>query len=251
MNCDGVKELLAEGQPLTESAQRHLASCAGCSAMMQALIAPAAEPDPKHIREIQGLITTALKPVRPLPSTAKLVWSLLAVFAAFSLLAAVPVGYKGFHVLNLYERFLYYGSILACAAWFSITIAQAMIPGSKHKISPRWLILTTTLALAFLVSALFQEFDTHRFVMAGLPCLRLGCICALLSGALFWVVLRRGFFTSPVAATTTVGCFAGLAGVAVLSLHCPIENSAHIIVWHLGAMALGGLGGAAISTLRR
>jgi hypothetical protein len=43
-----------------------------------------------------------------------------------------------------------------------------------------------------------------------------------------------------------IGCFAGFAGVAVLSLHCPLQNSAHIIVWHLGAMALSALCGMTI-----
>ena len=135
--------------------------------------------------------------------------------------------------------------------WFSVTTVQEMIPGSKRKSSPRWAIAAATLSLALLVSVLFRNFDLDRFVALGIPCLRLGCICAVVAGALFWFVLRKGSFTSPVAASTTAGFFAGLAGVAVLALHCPIQNSAHIIVWHLGAMVLGGLGGAIIGTLRR
>jgi hypothetical protein len=251
MNCDGIKELLSEGQPLTGPAQHHLASCAGCRAMVEALIPPEAAPDPNHISQIQRLVTTSLKPVRPLPSNRRLVWTLLAIFAAFSLLAAIPVGYNGFHVLNGSQKFAYYGLILISAAWFSITTVQEMIPGSKHKIKPGWPILAATIALALLVSALFHDFDTDRFVSHGIPCLRLGCVCALLSGALFWIVVRKGLFMSPVAAGATVGFFAGLAGVAVLGLHCPIQNSAHIIVWHLGAMVIGGLGGAVIGALRR
>jgi hypothetical protein len=251
MNCDRVKKLLSEGQPLTGSAQDHLASCAGCRGMVQALAPPEAEPDTTRISEIQRLITASLKPVRPLPPDRKLVWSLLSLFTAFSLVAAVPVSYKGFHVLNGYQRFAYYGLIMLCAAGFSITSVQEMIPGSKHKASAKWTIVATILSLALLVSVLFHNFDLGRFVPLGIPCLRLGSVCAVVSGALSWFLFRKGFFASPVAASASVGFFAGLAGVAVLALHCPIENSAHILVWHLGAMVLGGLGGAVVGTLRR
>lgn len=219
--------------------------------MVQALTLPEAHLDRERIDQFQKLITGSLRPVRTLPSDRTLVWKLLAFFTAFSLLAAIPVGYKGFHVLNEYQRFAYYGLILLCAACFSITTVQEMIPGSKRRASPGWTIAAATLSLAVLVSVLFHNFDLDRFVALGIPCLRLGCICALAGGALSWLILRKGFFTSPVAAGVTVGFFAGLAGVAVLALHCPIQNSAHIIVWHLGPMALGGVGGAILGTLRR
>jgi hypothetical protein len=251
MNCDGINELLSQGEPLTGSAQQHLASCVGCRTMLQALTPPATQPEPQRIGQIQALIATSLTPVRPLPSNPKLVGNLLAVFIAFSLLAAIPVGYKAFHVLNGYEKFAYYGVILVCAAWFAIATVQEMIPGSKHITSPRWSILAATIVLALLVSVLFQDFEMDGFVVHGIPCLALGCVCAILSGALFWIVVRKGVFVSPLAAGAIVGFFAGLAGVAVLALHCPIQNSAHIIVWHLGAMVLAGLGGAILAITKR
>ena len=251
MNCDDIKELLSEGQPLTGSAQDHLVYCAGCRGMVEALTPPDTEPDTERISKIQNLITASLKPIGPLPSDWKLVWHLLALFTVFSLLAAIPVGYKGFRVLSAYQRFVYYGVILLCAMLFSVVTVQEMIPGSKRKASPGWTILATILALAVLVSALFKNFDLNRFVPLGIPCLRLGSISALVSGALSWFFLKRGFFPSPVTASAVVGFFAGLTGVAVLALHCPIQNSTHILVWHLGAMLVGGLGGVAVGTLRR
>ena len=107
MNCDGIKELLSAGRPLTGSAQQHLASCAGCRAMVEALTLTEAHLDRERINQFQELITASLRPVRPLPSDTTLVWNLLALFTAFSLLAAIPVGYKEFHVLNAYQRFVY------------------------------------------------------------------------------------------------------------------------------------------------
>jgi hypothetical protein len=248
MNCGEIKELLSEGRVLTREAQDHLASCAGCRAMMEALVAPAAQPDPKHLSQIQERIAASLKPVRPLPSDRILAGALLVLFTAFSLLAAIPVGYYGFHVLSAYQRLAYYALIMVCAVSLSIIVVEQMIPGSKHKVNPRWTILAIPLSLALMVSVLFHDFDLYRFVARGVPCLRLGCICALTSGVLFWFILKKGFFTSPVMAGTTAGCFAGLAGVTVLALHCPIENAAHIIVWHLGAMVFGSIVGAVVGT---
>ncbi|MBV9083923.1 MAG: DUF1109 family protein [Acidobacteriaceae bacterium] len=201
------------------------------------------------MNRLQALITMSLAPVRPLPSDRKLAWSLVVLFTAFTLITAIPVGYNGFHVLNAQQKFAYYALMLVCAACLSITIVQEMIPGSKHRISPRWTIVAAIFSLALLVSVLFHNFDLHAFVPLGIPCLRLGCLCALVSGALSWFALRRGFFASPLTASATVGSFAGLAGVAVLALHCPIQNSAHIIVWHLSVIVLGAIVGAVAGAL--
>ena len=251
MNCKELRELLSEGRLLTGSAEDHLASCAGCRAMVEALTLPEAHLDRERIDQLQALITTSLTPVRPLPSNRMLISSLLAVFAVFSLIAAIPVGYFGFHVLNTAQKFAYYTVILLCAMWFSVAMVHEMIPGSKETASPGVRILTGMLSLALVPMGLFHNFDLHRFVPLGIPCLRLGLICAVVSGALFWFVLRKGFFTSPAAAGATAGCFAGLAGVAVLALHCPILNSAHIIIWHLGAMVVAVFGGVLVGFLNR
>jgi hypothetical protein len=49
----------------------------------------------------------------------------------------------------------------------------------------------------------------------------------------------------------TGGAFAGLTGVGVLALCCPILNTPHILVWHLGvvlvAMFAGGIAGLALT----
>jgi hypothetical protein len=140
---------------------------------------------------------------------------------------------------------------LLCAAWFSIATVQEIIPGSKHRTNAIATILVPTLLLALLVSVLFHNFNLNGFVSLGIPCFRLGVVCAAISAALLCLFLRKGLFATPILAGATVGLFAGLVGIAVLALHCPIENSAHILVWHLGAMVVAGTGGAAVGDLRR
>ena len=219
--------------------------------MLQAVTMPRGDPDAQRIVQIQRLIIASLKPAQYLPSDRKLTLILLTIFVMFSVVGAVPVGYNGFRVLDLQQRFAYYGLILLCGTWFSITAVQEIIPGSRHRTSALATVLGSALSLALLVSLLFQKFDLNQFVSVGIPCLRLGVVCAALSATLFWLLLRKGFFTSPVVAGATVGSFAGLAGVAVLALHCPIENSAHTLVWHLGAMVLAAIAGAVVADVQR
>jgi hypothetical protein len=246
MNCNGIKRYLSEARPLTGSAKDHLESCAGCRAMVEALDTANDTPNTQRVARIQGLITASLEPVRPLPPDRTLISISVALFIAFSLLAAIPVGYNGLHVLSAQQRLAYYSVITACAILFSAATVQQMIPGSKRKLRPQWVVVAVLLSLTSLAVALYQNFELTQFVELGIPCLRLGCICAAVSGALSYFIVRKGFLTSPIKTSTMMGFFAGLAGVAVLALHCPIKNSAHIIVWHLGAMVLGGVGGAAV-----
>ncbi len=251
MNCEGMKKLLSEGQPVTESAGQHLESCEGCSAMLKALTQSGAQPTPERVHRIQKLLGTQRESVRPLPSDGTLTWACFAIFAVFSILGALPFGYNGFHVLNGYQKVAYFLVISITGIWLALTVVREMIPGSKRKASAWWAIAAALASLAFLATLLFHNFDLDQFVARGVPCLRLGSLCALVCAGLFWFIFRKGFFTSPVEAGASVGVFAGLAGVAVLALQCPFQNSAHIIVWHLGAMLLGGSVGALAGSLRR
>ena len=251
MNCQGIKKLLSEGQALTESARQHLESCEGCSAMLQALAPSGAQPARERIERIQELLGARREAVRPLASDGVLTGQCLAIFVAFSMLAAIPFGYNGFHVLNAYQKFAYFSVISIDAIWLALTVVREMVPGSKRKASAWWTMVAALASLALLTALLFHNFDLDRFAARGVPCLRLGSLCAIVSGGLFWFVFRKGFFTSPVEAGASIGLFAGLAGIAVLALHCSLQNSAHIIVWHLGAMLLGGSVGALAGSLRR
>jgi hypothetical protein len=45
-------------------------------------------------------------------------------------------------------------------------------------------------------------------------------------------VLRRGFAVDPRAAGLAAGSLAGLAGVAMLELHCANFEAPHVMLWH-------------------
>jgi hypothetical protein len=102
-------------------------------------------------------------------------------------------------------------------------------------------------ALVLLIIVIFKNLGTVHFVTQGIPCLRLGVISALVSGFIGWKLFQRGYLVSPRETITLYGLFAGLVGIAVLALHCPILNSLHVLVWHLGAMLIAGLMGFIIA----
>lgn len=250
MNCDRIEDCLVLGAPLSGAAAEHLRTCADCRTVVEALQPEPVLPPEERLDSIRTLLTGALRPVRPLPSDAVLVLIALALFTAFSLLAAIPVGYTGFHHLSALERLVYYTAVALCAFLFSVCLVHEIIPASRRRVQPAWIVAFCLLALVSVTLALFPNHDLARFAKLGLPCLRLGILCAIAAVLLAYPLLRKGFAAAPVRAATVLGFFAGLAGVSVLALHCGIRNFAHILVWHLGAMLIAAAGAALLAFCR-
>ncbi len=204
----------------------------------------------ERLDAIRALSPTSLRPVRPLPSNTTLTLFAVAGFVAFSALATIPVGFAGYHRLLLSQKLLYYAVIVLSAALLSASIVKEIIPGSKFRLSPGLSMALGVVSVALVALSLFPRPDFHRFTEVGLPCLELGTVIAAITGFLASLLLRKGFSSSPARMSLTTGFFAGLSGFAVLALHCPVQNMAHILVWHLGAMLVGAAGGALIGLVR-
>ncbi|MDQ2900983.1 MAG: DUF1109 domain-containing protein [Acidobacteriota bacterium] len=205
---------------------------------------PTIAPDPKRLEHIERLVTDSLTPIRALPSDMVLMAVFVALFTVFAVVGTVPFGFFGFRLLDPRQRLAIYGIISICAFFLAAAVVGEMIPGSKRKRDPWRVILRSLLYLIAITLVIFQNFDRTRFVARGIPCLRLGSICAAVAGLCMYAVLRKGLVTSPAQAGAVTGAFAGLAGIAVLALHCPIHSAAHILTWHLSVMLLGAVGGA-------
>ncbi|MGH7932528.1 MAG: NrsF family protein, partial [Candidatus Binataceae bacterium] len=79
----------------------------------------------------------------------------------------------------------------------------------------------------------------HKFVEAGIRCaLCTGLLAALPWCALFWAV-RRGATLMPELAGGLIGIAAFSFGFAASRLGCPIDNAAHILLWHVLPLGLG------------
>ena len=200
-------------------------------------------PDAAAIERIAAQLAAFLKPVRPLPSDTVLWTVALSIFLVLSFIGAKVPGFQALAVLSGGQMALYFGALLLFAGLFSRAVVERMIPGSKQVLRPVVLSIVAMAAVGLLVLGLFSDRSAAHFVSQGIPCLRLGSICAFVSGLLGWRLLQRGYLVSPRETISVYGFFAGLVGVAVLALHCPILNSLHVLVWHLGAMLLAGLAG--------
>ncbi len=199
-------------------------------------------PDAETLKRISARMTPA-RAVHPLPSNGVLLTISLALFALISFVLAALVKFKAFASLSALEMALYYGTVSVFAVFFARAVIERMIPGEKRWIRSSVLWIAALAVLGILMGVLFTDHSTVNFVASGIPCLRLGVISALVSGVIGWRLLRRGYLVSPRETILLYGFFAGLVGIAVLALHCPIRNSLHFLVWHLGAMVLAGIAG--------
>ena len=53
------------------------------------------------------------------------------------------------------------------------------------------------------------------------------------------------------AAGLAKGTLAGLAGVTMLELHCPIFEAPHVLVWHIAVLPVCGVAGALVARTAR
>lgn len=233
MSDEEIRRLLAEGTDLSGTP----------------LEPPDDRPDEKRLDEIRSLLTARLGPVHPLPPNPVLMGLALTSFALVSLLATMYAGHKALHVLSPFQMVVYFGSFLLLAILFSMAVVEQIIPGAKRRVRPGWLMPGSALFLAALAPVLFENFGLDRFVELGVPCLKLGTICATVGGVMGFFLIRKGFLTSPLEAGVLTGCFAGLSGVAALAFVCPFLNAPHILVWHFGTIAIGTTAGALIGLI--
>ena len=183
-----------------------------------------------------------IKPVRPMASRWMWFAAFLGVFAAVSVGGAMVLGAYGFRELVPMERGLIFGAAAAVACLAALALVREMFPASGRRISGFALLVSIVVLLATF-AVVFQNYDMDQFFPRGLRCLRAGLIFAIPAAVVFLLLVRRGFVVSLPAIGMAVGTLAGLAGVGVLEMHCPIFNAMHVMVWHLGVIAIcGGAG---------
>ncbi len=206
---------------------------------------------PETLQRVSDSIKASLRPVRPLPSTWMLAGELVLGCAAVSLLGAARAGFFGFEKMDLLERCLIFPALVLVAWLAGIVFVGEMIPGSLRRFSPGVLLGSGSLGLFCLFALLFHDYTTYHFVSVGIVCLLTGLLYAIPAGLLSWLLLRRGFALNFVSAGLAAGTLGGLAGVAMLELHCPNFEAAHILVWHTAVVPLSGGVGALVAWVLR
>jgi hypothetical protein len=203
--------------------------------------------DPAVLDRVSASIAASLRPVHPLPPSWVLEGSVAAIALAIAIAGAARAGFYGIEKLGTAERALIFPALgvflwLAAAAWVAENI-----PGSRRRVSSFVLFLVGTLTMLAIFAGLFRDYRSDHFVSAGIACLVTGLLHAIPAALLGWLVLRRGFAVDSAAAGLAAGTLAGLAGVAMLELHCPNFQAMHILIWHTAVLPVSAAAGALLA----
>jgi len=212
---------------------------------------PPPEVDTALIQRITGSIGANLRPVRPLPPTWLLRMVVAIVCAGAAAIAGVALGIQGLQKMHLAEAATLFAA-LAVFIWLAAeSCVSEMVPGSRHIMTPKRLMAAACVAMIAIFALLFRGYHVEQFVAQGLPCLRAGLALAAPVALACWLVLRRGLAVDRCAAGLAFGILAGLSGFAMLELHCPNFEAAHVMVWHTAVPLLSGLAGLLVVWRRR
>jgi len=198
------------------------------------------------LQRVSDSIKASLRPVRPLPPTWMLAGSLILVCAAVALAGAAHAGFFGIEKMDLLERATIFSTLIVFAWVVGVGLVHEMVPGSRRRIAPGALLAIVSGILLGVFALLFRDYQTSDFFSAGIVCLLTGLLFAVPTALLAWLVLRRGFAVKPVSAGLVAGTLAGLAGLAMLELHCQNFQAAHVLVWHIAVVPLSAAAGALV-----
>jgi hypothetical protein len=208
-------------------------------------------PGPETLKRVTESIRGSLRPVRPLPPKWVLSGGLILICAAVALAGAARAGFLGIDKMNPSQRVLIFSALGIFLVTAAKEFVNAMIPGSRHRISAGTLLGIGTLLLIGVFAVSFRDYRTDHFISAGVICLITGLLHAIPAAVLSWLLLRRGFAVDAVSAGLAAGTLAGLAGVGVLELHCSNFQAAHVLVWHVAVVPLSAAAGTSLAWMLR
>jgi len=201
-----------------------------------------ASPDPSTIARAKSALPASFGAVRPMGAAWVFVSLLIVVFAAVAVCGAWAFGVRGFPVLNPVQRAVIFPVVFAGAWVAAVASVREMRPAGGTRIG-RIALAIGVLAPLAAFAILFQNYDPGDFVREGVRCLLAGLACAVPAAILISQLLRRGLVLDWHAAGIATGTLAGLAGIAMLELHCPILKAPHIMFWHVAVVWVSGIGG--------
>jgi hypothetical protein len=176
-----------------------------------------------------------------------------SICALVALAGGAALGFAGIAKMSWLDRCAVFSALALLVLAAANQMVSSMIPGSRRRVSPGALLAASALCLITVLAFCFRDYQTTRFLHAGIVCLSLGLLHAIPAGLLSWLVLRRGYAVNRVSAGLAAGTLAGLAGVGMLELHCPNFEAPHVLVWHTGVLlvsaALGALWGWGLSSI--
>lgn len=192
------------------------------------------------IQRAEGAILQDLHPVRPLAPAGVLTTALVAVFMVFAILSAWLLGVNGLPVLSAVQRALILPALVGAAWLAAAACVHEMIPAAGRSLGAIALALASA-GFPLLFALIFQNYSSRDLVKEGVPCLVAGlCVAVPTAVPIAWI-LRRGFVLRWSSAGLPAGVLSGLAGLAMLELHCANLKAIHVIIWHVAVVLCSGL----------
>ena len=206
--------------------------------------------DAALVGRLAQTLGASARPVRPLPGRRTVWTALFVVCAAVGCPAAALLGIHGLPKMSTGQAASIFGVLCGLISLAAVACIEQMTPGGRRHFPAGWSIAGGCVVLAGLFAAVFDDREVANFVQAGLVCLRAGVAVAIPAALGGWLLLRRGYFVTPVAAGAAVGTLAGLAGITMLELHCPNFEVLHVMVWHTAVLPVSALLGALVARIR-
>jgi hypothetical protein len=247
MTCKEINQALTQrfmASPLTPETEDHLRACVSCRKLVAALTVPVVEawPAPAVLHRIEATIAADLRCVRPIAPKSYIFAALMTIFIAC---VAWGISRNGAFavVMSLLQTSAMIGVLATSIGLLAYSLVNQMVPGSRHRLSPKLLPFGITMSLMSATAILFPFQDEQNFWAASWACIRAGGPIGGLTAVPLWLVLRRGTILGPVMTGATTGLLAGLAGTTALEITCPNLNGWHILVGHLGVVAFSAMTG--------
>jgi hypothetical protein len=212
---------------------------------------PARDVSPAVLDRITVALHSSLKPVRALPGPGLLVSGVVLISAAVALANAVRGGLFGFKAMGIVARISVLCALAALGWLTAKELVSQWIPGSRRYLTPPSLVALVSGALLLVFGLEFSDYRVEHFFSAGIICLGVGVAHAMVAACLVAWFLRRGCALNLIAAGAVAGALGGISGVAMLELHCPNLEAAHVLVWHVAVVPVSAAGGALIGWLAR
>ena len=240
MNCKDVARALSEESRLPLQAQDHLRICNRCQELVRSLNSPVPldSPSPATLRRMAEGMATNLRAVRPVAPTLYFLGAFIGIFVAIVALGVYRLGVFAIAVMTPLQTAAILSVLAISTGLLAYSLVHQMVPGSRHRISPRLLPVAVTISLTIAIGALFQFQHERSFWGDAWACIRAGIPIGFMAAVPLWLVLRRGAILSPGMTGAATGLLAGLGGTSVLEIHCPNLDAWHILVSHLGVAML-------------
>lgn len=224
---------------------RHLERCERCRRLFEFLEAkpPDAEVSPELQSRIEAAVRSSLTAVSPMRPPRVFAMLLFAIFFCVPVAATVLRGSASTAVMTFWQFGIVSASLLGGAALLAVSMSRQMVPGSRHTVRPRVVMVVAAGAFLLAVASLFPWEFGGGFLGPGMTCMMRGLMFAAPSAIAFWLIVRRGFIVSWPLLGATTGLLAGLVGATSLHLQCQMLEASHLAVWHVGLPVVCALAG--------